>query len=116
MPCSDHLPIVAAFDICNNLSKVQSRKVDKDPDVVRFNWYKADTNCIKEYGNVSQQLLNKVSFPKEAMNCSNTHCTDAAHRHGINILYADICAALLDASTGCIEKGKGSNNEHMVPG
>ena len=32
MPCSDHLPIVAAFDICNNLSKVQSRKVDKDPD------------------------------------------------------------------------------------
>ena len=116
MPCSDHLPIVAAFDICNNLYKVQSRKVDKDPDVVRFNWYKADTNCIKEYGNVSQQLLNKVSFPKEAMNCSNTHCTDAAHRHGINILYADICAALLDASTGCIEKGKGSNNEHMVPG
>ena len=42
MPCSDHLPIVAAFDICNNLSKVQSRKVDKDHDVVRFNWYTAD--------------------------------------------------------------------------
>ena len=43
MPCSDHLPIVAAFDICNNLSKVQSRKVDKDPDVVRFNWYNTGT-------------------------------------------------------------------------
>ena len=30
--------------------------------------------------------------------------------------YADICTALLKASTGCIEKGRGSNNEHMVPG
>ena len=33
-----------------------------------------------------------------------------------NTLYADICTALLRASTGCIEKGRGSNNEHMVPG
>ena len=44
------------------------------------------------------------------MNCSNTHCTDAAHRHGINILYGDICAALLDASTGSVglyRKGQG---------
>ena len=31
-------------------------------------------------------------------------------------LYADICTALLKAGTGCIEKGRGSNNEHMVPG
>ena len=65
MPCSDHLPIAATFDICNKLPKAQSRKVDKD--VVRFNWYKADANCIKEYGNVSQQFLNKVSIPKEAI-------------------------------------------------
>ena len=31
-------------------------------------------------------------------------------------LYDDICTALLKASTGCIEKGRASNNEHMVPG
>ena len=35
---------------------------------------------------------------------------------GPTTLYADICTALSDASTGCIEKGKDSNNEHMVPG
>ena len=68
--------------------------------MVRFNWYKADANCIKEYGNVSQQFLNKVSIPKEAMHCST--------------LYADICTALLKASTGCIENDRGSNNGHMV--
>ena len=50
------------------------------------------------------------------MNCSNAQCSDAAHIHDIKIVYADICAALLEASTGCIEKGKGSNNEHMVSG
>ena len=33
-----------------------------------------------------------------------------------NTLYADICTALLRASTGCIEKGRDNNNEHMVPG
>ena len=50
------------------------------------------------------------------MHCSNTYCTEAAHRHDINTVYADICTAMLNASTGCIEKGRGSNNEHMVPG
>ena len=30
MPCSDHLPIAATFDICNKLPKAQSHKVDKD--------------------------------------------------------------------------------------
>ena len=77
MPCSDHLPIAATrFDICNKLPEAQSRMVDKDS--------KADANCIKEYGNVSQQ----VSIPKAAMHCSNTHCTEAAHRYN-----ADICRA-----------------------
>ena len=31
MPCSDHLPIAATFDICNKLPEAQSRKVDKGP-------------------------------------------------------------------------------------
>ena len=86
MPCSDHLPIAATVDICNKLPKAQSRKVGTYSDVVRFKWYKADANCMKEYGNVSQQLLNKVSIPKEAMHCFNTHCMEAAHRHDINTL------------------------------
>ena len=71
---------------------------------------------VSKYGHVSQQFLNKVSIPKETMHCSNTHCTEAAHRHDINTLYVDIWTALFEASTGCIEKSRGSNNEHMVPG
>ena len=47
MPCSDHLPIAATFDICNKLPEAQSRNIDKDSCVVRFNWYKTDANCIK---------------------------------------------------------------------
>ena len=34
MPCSDHLPIAATFDICNKLPKAESRKVDKDSRLV----------------------------------------------------------------------------------
>ena len=65
---------------------------------------------------IAAVLFNKVSIRKEAMNCANAHCTEAAHRHYINTLYADMCTALLKSSTGCIEKGRGSNNEHIVPG
>ena len=50
------------------------------------------------------------------MHCSNRHCTEAAHRHDINTLCADICTGPLEASTSRIEKGGGINNEHMVPG
>ena len=113
IPCSYHLPI-AAFDICNKLAKAQSHKVDKESSVVILNWYTAGASCIQEYGNVSQQFINKVSIPKEEMTCSNKHCKEGAHRHDINTLYADFCTALFDASKRFIEKG--SNNEHMVPG
>ena len=46
--------------------------------------------------------------------CTHTH-TRLSYSSN-DTLYADICTALLKASTGCIEKGRGSNNEHMVPG
>ena len=84
--------------------------------ISNFKWYKAYDNCIKEYGNVSQQLLYTVSFPKEAMICSNTQWTVVAHRNGINVLYGDMCTALLRSSTRCIEKGKVSSIKHMLPG
>ena len=76
---------------------------------INFKWHTADDNCIKGYGNVSQELLNKVSIPKEAMIFSHTHCTVVDHRHGINVLYGDIYTALLKSSTRCVERGKVSS-------
>ena len=60
MPCSNHLPIAATFDICNKLPEAQNHKVDKDSDVVRFNWYKADANWSKNTGT----YRSKCPFPK----------------------------------------------------
>ena len=114
---SDHLPVSVNLDI----NQLPATNVNDSPKQTpkTVNWNKVDAPSINRYCTLTENALQHVNLPINALNCKDPACTDATHRQGISDMYNDISKILKESSDSIIREGKLSYatipgwNEHV---
>ena len=89
---SDHIPITMVLNVDN------VPKVVKHEDDVKIDWDKLSNDVVLKYCFRSDELLNKVYLPMNAMCCTNVNCDDSFHGARLCDMYNNIVRAPLEAS------------------
>lgn len=118
LPCSDHLPIAACFQI-EDATPTQGHpaaQLSRTPAHPVSNWSKATQSEIDNYTQCTRLHLNNLKLPL-AVFCNDVNCKCSEHKEQLNDLYSDIVCALRKSSEDCIPSCKRSEaRDYIIPG
>ena len=78
-------------------------------------WSKLTQEEIKRYTSLSDQLLSKIKFDHDLLNCVDVKCDNNMHISAIDELYDKTISALKDASAVC-RKVHRKQKDHNIQG
>ena len=109
---SDHVPIVAEFEICHDYV---SRKQIKNGE--KAAWYKASIADIGQYKLKLEEYLESSNVESyDVLNCVDIECTHERHITELNEVYDNIIYGCLQSAKECIPSVHRKNNKRIIPG
>lgn len=99
---SDHIPIVAQLDVEN--VPLLSRN-NNAASGCKLDWSKLSNEVVAEYSLRTENLLNNIALPHEALICTDMNCKDVQHVEKICAMY-DCIVKCLNVSSEPLCKSK----------
>jgi hypothetical protein len=119
-PSSDHLPLSALIELPQGLPRTRTSGDDRLPTRAQpgYKWDGLSAQDRELYWQQSDAALSRIRLPHDTISCTNPRCHLATHIKAIDVLYDDICDALLRSSDRCVPRRFAdiSGRCHVIPG
>ena len=113
---SYHSPLVVII-CCSQLPKLCEVKSHCNThNINKVDWNKLSQELIYEYSVKTKQLLEKISLPRDAIQCHDLVCSNASHKSEIKDFYDAIINVLLTASAPLKNNFNSQRSGLHVPG
>ena len=103
----DHSPVMVEL----NLNRIPEISSDcNTTNIGKLDWTKLSNENITEYQSKTQELLDRIELPRDAITCRNVNCADDTHKHALTAMYDRIVGALYTSGESMTQRNNRRGN------